>query len=90
MTIVREFPPSRLSSVLRTTIHTKSFNCRVSTARHLLLWKMWSTQVYPGDPDVDSYFNIRTYYRVVYAKSLNKERVYAAHRDLCRVLLNAA
>jgi hypothetical protein len=45
---------------------------------------MWSTQVYPGDPeDADGDFNLGTYYRVVYRKGLNKQKVYAAHKELC-------
>jgi len=87
MTVVRELPPSRLWGMLLTTVHTKSFKCCVSTARHFFLWNIWSTQVYPGDPDdVGSDFNLQTYYRVVYAKRLKKEKVYAAHRELCCLL----
>ena len=45
---------------------------------------MWSTQVYLGDPAVNRDFKM--YCRVVYAKRLNKRKVYAAHDDLSRVL----
>ena len=82
--IASELSPSRLWGAVATSIHTRSFNCFVSTARQLFLWNTWSTQLYIGDPGVDT--ESKFYCRVVYSKWLNRERIYAGHSELSHIL----
>jgi len=80
--IASELPPSRILKSIATAIHTKSFNCFVSTARHLILWNLWNTQIYLGDPSMDK--QIKLCLRIVYTKNLARDQIYEIHRNLSR------
>jgi hypothetical protein len=66
-------------SCIATAIHTKSFNCFVSTAKHLFV-RRWSTRIFRGDPAVDT--NCRTVCQVVYRKGLTRQEIYLLHDEL--------
>jgi hypothetical protein len=78
--IATELPPSRFLKSIATALHTKSFNCFVTTARHLILWNLWNTQIYLGDPGVDKQFKLCL--RIVYTKGLQRAQIYDIHRRL--------
>jgi hypothetical protein len=82
--IVSKLPPSWFFGAFATVIHSKAFNCFVSTARHPFLWRRWTTRLYLGDPGVDRHF--KTHCTVLYSASLSKSEVHEVHDELSQRL----
>jgi hypothetical protein len=82
--IVSKLPPSWFFGAFADVIHAKAFNCFVSTARHPLLWRRWTTRLYFGDPAVDRHF--KTHCTFLYSEFLNKRDVQELHDELSRRL----
>ncbi|HEV2732268.1 MAG TPA: hypothetical protein VGV15_19730 [Terriglobales bacterium] len=78
--IVCNLPPSFFLGSVATAVHTKSFNCFVSTARNGRLLNRWATLVLDGDPAVDKQYKLRG--SVGYRKDVTKAARLAAHREL--------